>query len=418
MAMSAYLKSFLTRQGHWMMLANVVTKLFGFAAVVYVTRNTTEVDYGSFSFAKNAIGAAVPFMGIGAYQAFMRYAADAPGQLAKKELYAYAYARGMLFSLALVAVLWLIAPWVCLPIPESVETFRILIWLVIGTFVMESVKSYARAIHCNQISARIDVVFAISLLVATVALTSGMGVQGYALSIAISPLLAAVPFGIRMGLFALNWKSLSPQFEGFWSYGLYTTAGAVLGQMFYALDIFLIGHFVGEKANAVALYRVAFIIPMATMVLPSSVAATDYMSNALNKHKGKVLRDYMRNYWRTFGILSFISLGLLALLAPQILQIFGGGYSEGALLMRLMLFGMLGAHLFRVPYGQLLSAVGKANWNTWISVVLVALTAASCIWCIPKWGGVGAAGAMATMYWVGGIMNALMFEVYLRSETK
>ena len=83
-----------------------------------------------------------------------------------------------------------------------------------------------------------------------------------------------------------------------------------------------------------------------------------------------------------------------------------------------MLYWMLGAHLIRVPFGQLLSAVGKANWNTWISVVLVALTAASCIWCIPKWGVVGAAGAMATMYWVGGIMNALMFEVYLRSETK
>ncbi|MED5317858.1 MAG: hypothetical protein VX758_01845 [Bacteroidota bacterium] len=67
-----YVKAFLLRHGHWMMAANVVTKLLGFAAVVFVTRNTTEGEYGAYSYAMNLVGAVVPFMGFGAYQAFLR----------------------------------------------------------------------------------------------------------------------------------------------------------------------------------------------------------------------------------------------------------------------------------------------------------------------------------------------------------
>ena len=89
------------------MAANVVTKLLGFAAVVFVTRNTTEGDYGAYSYAMNLVGAVVPFMGFGAYQAFLRYASDAAGQRAKKTLFAYAFSRGVVASLGLIAVLQL-----------------------------------------------------------------------------------------------------------------------------------------------------------------------------------------------------------------------------------------------------------------------------------------------------------------------
>ena len=70
-----------------------------------------------------------------------------------------------------------------------------------------------------------------------------------------------------------------------------------------------------------------------------------------------------------------------------------------------------------MPYGHLLSAVGRADWNTYISVLLVVLTVVSCTLGIRHWGVEGAAMAMAAMYWLGGAMNAVMFEVYLRSLT-
>ena len=414
----AFLNTFFQRQGHWMVLANVATKVLGFVAVAYVTRHTTEQDFGVFSYAKNTVSALVPLMGLGAYQAFLRYSADAPSQRSKKSLYFYALGRGIVFSLVLMALLHALAPWLCNAIPESVSVFRVLVWVILSTLLMESVKGYARAIHRNAISAKIDLTFAVLLVLATLALMQGMGILGYAMAVVFAPLLASIPFGLRMGLWKWEWKSLDRVYDGFWSYGLFTTLGMVLSQLFYAADVFLIGHHFGEEASVVAVYRVALIVPLASTVLPVSVAATDYMNNALNKRDARALRSYMVGYWKTFGALSLALLGLLAWLAPVILQVFGEGYADGANIMRIFLLGSLGAHVLRVPYGHLLSAVGKANWNTYISVLLVVLTVVFCTLGIRHWGVEGAAMAMAAMYWLGGLMNATMFEMYLRSLTR
>ena len=305
----AFLNTFFQRQGHWMVLANVATKVLGFAAVAYVTRHTTEQDFGVFSYAKNAVGALVPLMGFGAYQAFLRYSADAPSQRSKKSLYFYALGRGIVFSLALVAVLHGLAPWICNAIPDSVNVFRVLIWVIFSTLLMESVKGYARAIHRNSISAKIDLTFAVLLVSATVALMQGMGILGYAIAVVIAPLLASIPFGMRMKLWKWEWGPLEKVYGGFWSYGLFTTLGMLLSQLFYAADVFLIGHHFGEEASVVAVYRVALIVPLASAVLPVSIAATDYMKNALNKHDerfailhGGVLEDVWSAFTGAFGV--------------------------------------------------------------------------------------------------------------------
>jgi len=397
-----------------MMAANVVTKLLGFGAVVFVTRCTTESEYGAYSYAMNVVGAVVPFMGLGAYQAFLRFASDAPGQRAKKTLFGYAFSRGVLASLALIGVLQMVAPTLCGAIPESVLSFRIVSLVVLTTLVMEYVKSYARAIHLNHISARIDVTYACILLASTLALTSGVGILGYAVSVASAPILAASWHGLKMGLFTWDWQPLDARHTGFWSYGIFTTVGALLAQLFYSVDVFLIGHLVGEKASAVAVYRVALLIPMATSVLPISVAATDFVKNAAQKDNPPALRQYMWGYWKTFGMLSLAALGVLWGMAPWLLTVFGDSYAEGAPVMRLFLVGSLGAHLLRVPYGHLLSAVGRADLNTYVNGLVLAMTVALCWWAIPQWGILGAAGVMASMLWFSGACYAVVFESHLR----
>lgn len=410
------MRTFVERSGHWMVAANVVTKFMGFAAVVFVTRHTSESSYGAYSYAMNLVGAVVPFMGLGAYQAFLRFASDAPGQRAKKELFSYALGRGMVFSVVLIALLQALASRVCQAIPESIASFRIVAFVVMTTLLMEYVKSYARAIHVNSLSARVDMTYAALLLAATVLLTQGLGIAGYALAVVLAPVGAALPVAWKLGLLRMRWGALDSQYRGFWSYGMFTTAGALLAQLFYSVDVFLIGHYVGEKAAAVAVYRVALLIPMATSVLPISVAATDFVKNSANKNDSAALKAYVKNYWMTFGWLSLASLGTLAWLAPWLLQIFGEGYQEGALVMRVFLLGSAGAHLLRVPFGHLLSAVGRADWNTYVNAVVLVLTAAACMWSIPRWGIVGAAGAMAGMLWVSGGMYAAMFGLHLRRQ--
>ena len=410
-----FIREFFRRQGLWMMSANALSKVFGFAAVVYVTRNTTEEAFGAYSYALNIVLVLVPFMGLGTYQSFLRYSSDAPGQSTKKDLFYYSHARGIFFSIILVAALLLLAPLLCSSIPESVEPFRILAFLVLTTLNMEFVKSYARAIHKNGIAAKIEISYAIILLVLTIALTSMYGILGYAAAVSTAPFFAVIFYGWKLNLAGYKWASLDSIFKGFWKYGLFTTVGALLAQLFYAVDVFMIGQFVGEKATAVAIYRVAVIIPIATLVLPISISATDYVNNSANKNKPKELRDYIYNYWCTFGFLSLASLATLYFISPWLLGVFGANYEDGAEVMRIFLVGSLGAHLLRVPFGNLLSAVGKADWNTYINVIVLTLTVLVCWYFIPLYGIHGAATAMAIMMWVSGGLNALFFYFYLKS---
>jgi len=114
-----FLNQFLERQGHWMLASHGAVKVLGFAAVVAVTRIVAEADYGLYAYAMGLVASAVPFMGFGAYQAFVRYSVLAPSQSAKFALHRHAMGWGLLGSVALSLLISLLAPWICHDLPDS-----------------------------------------------------------------------------------------------------------------------------------------------------------------------------------------------------------------------------------------------------------------------------------------------------------
>ncbi|MBS18436.1 MAG: hypothetical protein CL835_02635, partial [Crocinitomicaceae bacterium] len=123
---------------------------------------------------------------------------------------------------------------------------------------------------------------------------------------------------------------------------------------------------------------------------------------------------YVVGYWKTFGWMSIMALGLVAWASPTLLQVFGPGYAEGVDLMRVLLVGSLGAHVLRIPLGNLLSALGRANWNTWANVVVLLVTAVGCHWRIPDHGLMGAAQVMAAMLWGSGVLSLGLVALHVR----
>ena len=51
MSAQQFIQTFIQRQGLWMLGANVLAKLAGFAAVVLVTRTVSEASYGAYAYA-------------------------------------------------------------------------------------------------------------------------------------------------------------------------------------------------------------------------------------------------------------------------------------------------------------------------------------------------------------------------------
>ena len=135
-----YLRRFLARDGLWMMASQGAVKVLGFVAVVLVTRTASETEYGWYAYAMGLVATAVPFMGFGAYQAFIRFSVLTDHAEERVELHRRATGWGLTGAVGLASLLTLAAPWICADVPESAGVMRLLAWVTVSTFWMEHVK--------------------------------------------------------------------------------------------------------------------------------------------------------------------------------------------------------------------------------------------------------------------------------------
>jgi len=411
--MRDFVKGFISRQGNWVLGAHVFSKVMGFLTVLYVVRTHSEADYGLVSYALVVVNALVPFMGLGAFQAFLRFGSDRPGYWSKKQLYRYAYGRGMVASAGLAAVVLAAAPIICGDLPGAVPFMRILAFSLLSVLLMEYAKSYARLMGMNRQAGQIEIAFAVCLLALTVMLTYFLGMQGYALAMVMAPLAAAVPYIVVFRLPGFSWGRETDS-GAFWRYGIFVTLGALTGQLFYAVDVYMIGHLIPDAARDIALYRVSAIIPLAGLVVPIAVASADFVKNSENKSNPQALRTYMRGYLRTFIPLTLVLTLVLLWVTPVLLSLFGSQYSQNPALMRIFVLGMAGAYLLRVPFGNLLSAVGRADWNTYHNILIVILAIGLCALVVPAHGILGAAWVTAGLMWLSGVFSAMLLLLHLK----
>ena len=155
-----YLRRFLARDGLWMMASQGTVKVLGFVAVVLVTRTASETEYGWYAYAMGLVATAVPFMGFGAYQAFVRFSVLTAHAEERVELHRRATGWGLTGAVGLAIILTVASPWICADVPESASVMRLLAWVTVSTFWMEHVKGLARALRDNKTSAQVDVTFA------------------------------------------------------------------------------------------------------------------------------------------------------------------------------------------------------------------------------------------------------------------
>lgn len=412
-----FVQSFIQRKGMHMLLASVVSKALSFLAVMMVTRQVTEAAFGAFSYAQNLVNAALPLMGLGAYQAFVRFASDRRQSDERIALHRYAFYTGLFTSLLLAALLIVFAEVVSADIPEAAWSFRVLALSFLTTLVMEQYKGLSRSLHRNDHSAWIDVTYAVWLVILSAALPPFWGGVGWAWAIVLAPLLAAVPW-VVMHSGAVAAAKADLRRTAFWKYAVYSAVGAVLGQLFYSVDYIQMGRWLHNADASLAVYRVSSFIPLATLAVPITIAATDFVHNAERKSEPSQLKQYVLGYWRTMRWLVPLVLVPLYFLAPWLLRLFGEHYVEGVSIMRIFLLGMAGAFVLRVPFGNLLSAVGKAGWNTAINAAVIIITLMLCEYAVPRAGIQGAACVMAGMLWFSGVLNAVAFYVYYRQLTQ
>ena len=80
--------------------------------------------------------------------------------------------------------------------------------------------------------------------------------------------------------------------------------------------------------------------------------------------------------------------------------------------------GIFFSFLFRVPLGNILAAVGKANWNVAHTFLWLIIFVPTCFFVYPVWGMIGIAYSISFIFIFSGFISLAMFAYYLKIINK
>src|SRR5690606_19048257 len=142
---------------------------------------------------------------------------------------------------------------------------------------------------------------------------------------------------------------------------------------------------------------------------------TDYPKIAQNFENSRYLKFYIFNYYKIF-----LPLGILVIIVGYFIKdwivpfVFGKHYADGnGWVFFIILVALVGNIWMRNLYGNMISAIGKAHWNTYISAGALIIILILGVLLIPKYGITGAAIGMAAAFTFTGIAGMVLFYNYL-----
>ncbi len=424
MSITNFIKSFLNRKGAHVLFSFGLTKVVNFVVAIVVVNLLTQSEYGYVAYALTIVSFILPFMGAGIHQGLLRYGALSESQIGKRHLFRVAMKKGMWYSFLLVGLVILLLPFISSNLKGSAVFLAVLSFQLIALLLLQFVEIYCRLLHLNKLFAQIEISNSLLLLVGNIGMAYFFGAIGYVLSLALVPFLVACYYIVRLKLFASDGSHKKAQLpiRKFVSYGMSVSMAGVLSQLLFAVDIMMIGNVIeGSEdyvASLVAQYKVASIIPFSFLMIPLAMLTTDFVKLS---RASEVDKPYLKNYYLNYLKLFFwISLGLFIFfyfLGNPLLGIFGSEYKNTPPdLIVIFAMAIVGGLLFRVPLGNILSAIGWPKVNLLFSAIVLVINVVANYFMV-KWYGIrGAALTTCFLMWFSGLLSLGAFVYYLSSK--
>ncbi len=409
---------FIKNKGGYVTVSIILGKVISFLISLIVIRLITKPEYGLITYSSTIVSLAVPLMGFGAFQGLMRFGAKLTGYRQKLQLFNYGLVRGSIFSFLFIGLFVLFSEYITRSLPGARPYFIILSFQIFSLFLLEYVKSFYRLLHRNKAFALLEIRYQILLIALAVAATVWWGGKGYVAAMTLVPFFSAVFIIVKRKW--LNTKeikfNLSIKPFDFWKYSLLVSLGALASQLLFVLDIIMLGNML-KNPQLVAIYKAASLIPLSLRFVPYMFITTDYLQFAENENNVVFLKQYARNYSKIFIPLSIITVAGFYFLSDYLVLLFGQGYETAAGLMRIFGIAITASFIFRIPYGNILTATSWANINAYNSIFALVLNFGLNYFFILKWQLYGAAYATTLTMWISGTLTFLLFGLYLKHKT-
>ncbi len=391
-----------------MLAASLFTKVIAFVTSLVLVRILSPSDYGVLSYVLSTLAFFIPFAGGGLQHSYMRFAPLETNTQNRAGLFKQSLIKGLLISAFIAFVLFIAIPFLNLESGISPTYFYLLLIYLFTYFILEMVKVNYRVQNNNKKYASVDASTAGILFFVACFAAYYYGPLAYIFA------FVCVPLFIGLAHLKSSTTSNISLTKEYYSYGLWVGVGSIASQLMYSLDVFLVGQII-QDTTQIAIYRSASIIPLALFFIPNSYITTHYISLAENSRNKLFLVNFAKEYCKVFLLISMtIAILLYAIASPLITTLFGENYIDAVVLFRILLIGMVGAFVFRIPFGNLLAAVGKSNWNAIVAFAILFLNGVLNYFALNSYGLLGAAVVTSSLLWISGFVSLYLFYKYLK----
>lgn len=392
-------------------------KLVNFLVSVIVIWLISKEEYGLIAYGLTILSFLAPFVGAGVHQGLARYGSISKSQSGKKILFRYAFKKGLQYTFILIVLVLAFSPFLNKILPGSAIYLAILSFQLLSLFLLQMIQIYCRLLYFNKLFAQIDMINSLFLLISVVILCTLFGGIGYVVSLIAIPLLSSLYFIYRLKPYqasGLTLNDLRINKIDFLSYGLYLSVGSVIAQLLFAVDIIIIG-IVLKNAEYVAQYKASNIIPFSFLIIASAVMATDYVKLArASEENTSFLKSYYLNYLKLFGLLGLVIVLFFYFSSNWLMHIFGAQYDGHPYLMFIFSVGVVGGIMFRIPMGNILSAIGWPKTNALFSIIVFLINIVGTYYMVLAYGIEGAAITTSALMWLSGLLSLGAFIYYLK----
>ncbi|RLZ08296.1 oligosaccharide flippase family protein [Faecalibacter macacae] len=408
-----FLKDFFKNRGLIVFSAFIIEKLVMLINTIFIVKMISQEEFGRVTLIASVLAFFVPLSGFGTFSMLMKFGSEQKSEEDKLRLSQEIFRKGLRnqFILALGFILI-----------SSIYTlkFEHLTWIIamyavrlIGVFLQAHLTITHRINGKNEKFATINIIVNIVGLIGTFILTYFFGVIGYVISLAIAPFISLFFYNKSIveksiqTIQNLDWKKM-------WRYGWMESIAYFSSELLFSIDIAMIALFMTDKD--ISLYKVAIILPLNLIFIPSMLFQTDMPRIIQNSKNKAFLKQYILNYYRLFIPLSIVIITGSYFLKDWLIKLFfNETYLQGSKVFFISTLAVVATMLTRVVFINLNSAIGQANWNVRISIISIIFLIIFDLIFIPKYGIEGAAIGMMLTFTLIGIYSAYLFLNYLNT---
>lgn len=412
---SNYIKNFFKRGGGYVFISTALVKFSTAILSFIVVHLMSKEEYGLLTYALSFYSVGIVFAGMGGNLSLLRFGSISLPIVSRNNYYDYTIKYGTYVTLVVSAIIMLSSL-----LPINYDGTNLLIILVgvsmVPYFLLETLRSYFRILGLNKAYSFLNISNSIVQLLLVVILVLLFRAYGYVFALLLAPLVSFYIYSRKTSRIRNN-ESLAISHKEYWVYGVNSSLGAVANQLVFSIAPFLLG-ICGAPEVDVANFKVATIIPFNLLTLPGILMITDFNYLSQNYRSKEKLQQYYKDYMKTILPISAIAFLLIIVFSTPIIKLcFGIEYVSISPMHQVLLFATFITYLFRNPLGNLLMAVGKANWNAYNSYFFCAFYIISSLLSYKYIGTMGVVVSLSLTFILSGFVSYALYKIYLNKYT-